>query len=159
MKFTTKKIAISGMVMALYVAVMYCTQTFASGMWQIRIATSIYALGAMFPFLIVPLGLANCLSNLLFGLGPIDVVFGLIIGLMTAGGCYLVKRFKLNDWLIALPIWLLPGLCAPIWLSFLIPGVTYMILVSNLIIAQAVCGVVGVILYKTLMKYRGQLHV
>ena len=159
MKFSTKKIAISGMVMALYVVVMYFTQSFAFREYQIRIATSIYALSAMFPFLIVPLGLANCLSNLLFGgLGTVDIAGGLIIGILTAGGCYLVKRLKLNDWLIALPITLIPGLCAPIWISGII-GMPYWLLAGQVLVGQAVCGVFGVILYKVLFKYRGQLHV
>jgi len=159
MKFTTKKIAISGMVMALYVVVMYFTQTFAFEAIQVRLATSIYSLGAMFPFLIIPLGLANALSNLLFGgLGTLDIVGGFIIGIMTAGGCYLVKKLKLNDWLTALPIVLIPGLCAPIWLSYLL-SIPYLALAGNLLIGQSICGILGVILYKVLMKYRGQLHV
>jgi hypothetical protein len=38
---------------------MLCTQSFAFGQYQIRIATAVYALNWTFPFLVAPLGLAN----------------------------------------------------------------------------------------------------
>ena len=63
----TMKITISGIIIATYVVVMFLTQSFAFGQYQIRIATSIYALASIYPFLIVPLGLANFMSNTLMG--------------------------------------------------------------------------------------------
>jgi len=39
-----KKIAISGIIIAVYIVVMFFTQSFAFGEFQIRVATSLYAL-------------------------------------------------------------------------------------------------------------------
>ena len=62
-----QKLTFSAMVMALYIVVLCLTSSFSFGAYQIRIATSLYALAYLFPFLVVPLGLANLLSNMLFG--------------------------------------------------------------------------------------------
>ena len=61
---TTQKLTLSALVMALYVVVMFFTQSFAFGQYQVRIATAIYAMAGLYPFLILPLALANLLSNL-----------------------------------------------------------------------------------------------
>ena len=70
---TTQKLTISGLMMALYIVVLYTTQSFSFGAYQIRIATSLYAVSYLCPFLIIPMGLANMLANFLFGgLGILD---------------------------------------------------------------------------------------
>ena len=63
----THKLTLSAMMIAIYVVAMYCTQSFAFGAYQIRIATAIYALSYLFPFLVLPLGFANFLSNAQIG--------------------------------------------------------------------------------------------
>ena len=67
-----QKLTVSAMVMALYVVVLYFTQSFSFGAYQIRIATALYALAYLFPFLmilpiiLVPgLGVPSYLSYLL----------------------------------------------------------------------------------------------
>ena len=146
----SRKIAISGMVAAAYIAIMLLTQSFAFGQFQIRIATSLYALSALYPFLILPLAVSNLLSNLLMGgLGLPDIIGGGIVGLVTASLTYLVARFRLNDWLIALPIILCPGLMVPIWLSYLIP-VPYNVLAVSILVGQVIPAITGVILVKQL---------
>ena len=62
-----QKLTVSAMVMALYVVVLYFTQSFSFGAYQIRIATALYALAYLFPFLVLPLGFANFIANFLFG--------------------------------------------------------------------------------------------
>ena len=129
---------------------MYLTQGFAFGQYQIRIATSFYALTAIHPFLIVPMAVGNMLSNILMGgLGVFDTLGGLIVGLITTIAVYLVKKFKLNDWFIAVPIILGPGLIVPIWLSIILK-IPYKVLAASLCIGQIVPGIVGVILVKQL---------
>ncbi|KYZ76821.1 hypothetical protein AXX12_05670 [Anaerosporomusa subterranea] len=146
----SRQIAISGLVAAVYIAVMMLTQGFAFGQYQIRIATSLYALSAIYPFLIIPLAVSNLLSNLLMGgLGLPDIIGGGIVGLLTASLVYLVPRWQLNDWLIALPIIFCPGLLVPVWLSYLIP-VPYEVLAVSLLIGQIIPGITGVILVKQL---------
>lgn len=146
----TQKITISGIIMAVYIVVMYFTQSFAFGAYQIRIATSLYALSALFPFLIVPLGLSNMLSNILMGgLGLPDMVGGLAVGLITSLSIYFIKYYRLNDWFIAIPIILCPGLIVPIWLSVLVK-VPYAILAVSVTVGQILPGILGVILVKQL---------
>ena len=52
---STRKLTISAMVVALYIVLIYLTQGISFGAYQIRIATSLYALAYAFPFLIVPM--------------------------------------------------------------------------------------------------------
>ena len=71
----TQKLTISALCTALYLVVMMCTQSFAFGQYQVRIATALYGLSAIFPFLIIPFGLVNVLANTLMGgLGPLDML-------------------------------------------------------------------------------------
>lgn len=144
------KITVSGITIAAYVAVMFLTQSFAFGQYQIRIATSIYSLASIFPFLIVPLGLANFMSNTLMGgLGLLDMIGGFIVGILTAASCFYLR--KINLYLVALPILVFPTLLVPIWLSYLL-HVPYVILVVNIGLGQIIPSMVGVLIVKYLEK-------
>jgi uncharacterized membrane protein len=144
------KLTISGIVMALYICLMYFTQGFSFGQYQIRIATSLYSLSGIYPFLIVPLALSNLLSNTLMGgLGIFDIGGGFLVGIVTSGAAYLIKRFNLNDWFMCIPIILGPGLIVPMWLSYLL-HVPYMVLAVSLCIGQIFPGILGVIFVKQL---------
>ncbi|WP_353093341.1 QueT transporter family protein [Tissierella praeacuta] len=146
----TKKIAISGVTVGIYVILMYLTQGFAFGQYQIRIATSFYCLSGIYPFLILPLAVGNMISNIFMGgLGIFDILGGFIVGLVTAGIVALIKGFKLNDWFIVIPIIFGPGLIVPIWLSVIL-NIPYKILAASLCIGQIIPGIVGVILFKQL---------
>ncbi|MGE1063784.1 QueT transporter [Megasphaera paucivorans] len=59
----TKRMTISAMVITVYVVLLYMTQSISFGAYQIRIATALYALAYIYPFLVIPLGIANLLSN------------------------------------------------------------------------------------------------
>ena len=146
----TQKLVFSAMVMAIYVVVLYCTQSFSFGAYQIRVATSLYALSYLCPFLVFPLGLANLLGNLICGgLGLLDFLGGFLVGVLTSYAHVLIRKRNLPIWLIILTITFIPGLIVPIWLSYLI-HLPYIALATNLCIGQLVCGVVGVILIKAL---------
>ena len=83
---TTRKLTISAMVVALYIVVLYLTQSVSFGAYQIRIATSLYALAYAFPFLVIPMGIGNLISNFLFGgLGILDMMGGFGVGILTTG--------------------------------------------------------------------------
>lgn len=147
-----RKIAISAMSISLYILIMFLTQNFAFGQFQIRVATSLYALSAVYPFLIVPLGLANFLSNtLLGGLGPLDMIGGMAAGIITTSIVYIENRWNLNDWLMVVPIVLVPGLMVPIWLTYII-HVPYIALVLSVSVGQIIPGILGVLLVKQLRK-------
>ena len=146
----TQKLTLSGAVMALYIVVMYFTQSFAFGQYQVRIATAIYATAYLFPFLVVPLGLSNLLANMVMGgLGVFDIVGGGLVGLLTAGSCALLGKKRVTPWSVAIPITLIPALGVSLWLSKLI-GVPYWALAGSLLVGQAICGVAGAVLVKAL---------
>lgn len=147
-----KKLVLSAMVVAMYVVIMYFTQSFAFGQYQIRIATSLYALSGIYPFLIVPMGIANLISNTVMGgLGLLDMIGGAIVGMLASGIICLIKKYELNDCFTALPIVFVPGLLVPIWLSYLI-HVPYKVLAISLCIGQIIPSIVGVLLLKQLRR-------
>ena len=97
----TQKLTISALCMALYLVVMMCTQSFAFGQYQVRIATALYGLSAIFPFLIIPFGLVNVLANTLMGgLGPLDMLGGGLVGIMTSLTIVYAKRHDLGNWML-----------------------------------------------------------
>ncbi|MBC3888064.1 QueT transporter family protein [Acetobacterium paludosum] len=148
--FYTKKITISGVVIAIYIVIMLLTQSFAFGQYQVRVATSLYALAAIQPFLIIPLGVANLLSNTIMGgLGPLDMIGGCVAGLLTATACYYIK--KINVILVGLPIFVIPTLLVPIWLSYIL-GVPYLVLLVSVGIGQILPSILGVLIVKYLEK-------
>lgn len=151
----TQKITISGAVMALYIVILYFTQSFSFGAYQIRIATTMYACGYFCPFLIIPLGLANLISNAMFGgLGIYDMIGGCIVGMLTTACVAGIRKFHLPEFLVAIPIIFVPGLLIPTYLSQLL-HVPYQVLSVSLCIGQAVpavCGVVGVYIAKGYFK-------
>ena len=159
----------SALVAAAYVAIMYVTQGFAFGPVQMRIATALYALPYLFPFLVVPLALANMLSNMLMGgLGMFDIVGGFAVGLVTAGTPALFRRLNLPTWTVILPVILGPALIVPLWLSrlFAVPewlayltGVPpYWLFVISLALGQIVPSILGYILVKAISKRKEINH-
>ncbi|SHJ90943.1 QueT transporter [Hathewaya proteolytica DSM 3090] len=152
----TKKITISAIVIALYVVVMTLTQSFAFGAVQVRVATSIYALAYLFPFLVLPLGLSNLLSNMILGsLGFFDIFGGFAAGFLTSLLVYGIRRYKLSTLLIALPITFIPGLMVPLWLSSIL-NVPYWTLAFSLCLGQVIPGILGVLLVNLLKNKIGE---
>ena len=152
----TKKVTISAIIMAVYVVVMMITQGIAFGFLQIRVATAIYSTAYLFPFLILPLGLSNSISNMLLGgLGIFDTVGGFVVGVITSSLIYLIRRCRLPVYLIAIPIIAGPGLIVPIWLSKIL-GVPYWTLAASVCAGQIVPGILGVVLVKVLENKAGE---
>ena len=102
---STRKLTISAMVVALYIVVLYVTQSVSFGAYQIRIATSLYALAYAFPFLVIPMGIGNLISNFLFGgLGIFDMIGGFGVGVVTTGIIVGMRKLGLSAWWAMLPI-------------------------------------------------------
>ena len=57
-----RKLTTSGIVIALYVVILFMTQSFSFGAYQIRIVTSLYALSYLFPFLVSLISSQICLE-------------------------------------------------------------------------------------------------
>lgn len=152
----TRKLTTSAIVIALYVVIMVITQSFAFSAVQIRLATSLYSLAYIFPFLVLPLGLANVLSNMLLGgLGIFDIIGGGLVGIITALLVYAIRKYKLNTYLTILPIILIPGLIVPIWLSMLL-NVPYSVLAISLCSGQVIPAILGSFLINTLKSKIGE---
>lgn len=146
----TRKLTISALVMATYIALIYVTAGFSFGAYQMRIATALYAMSYFFPFLVVPMGLANFIANFFFGgLGLVDMLGGLVVGILTTGAIVLIKRYTISSWTVALPILLVPGLLVPLWLSYLL-SIPYSLLVVNVLIGQSLPAIVGAVLVRLL---------
>ena len=147
-----QKLTVSAMVMALYVVVLYFTQSFSFGAYQIRIATALYALAYLFPFLVLPLGFANFIANFLFGgLGLLDWFGGCFVGIIVTAIIVLIRRKGWSRWLMLLPIILVPGLGVSSYLSYLL-HVPYSVLATSLCIGQSVPAVCGVVLVNVLQR-------
>ena len=102
------------------------------------------------PFLIVPLGLANFLSNTLMGgLGPLDMFGGFVAGIITSVACWYLRRF--SAWLTAVPIIVIPTLLVPTWLSIIL-HVPYLMLVLSVGIGQIAPGILGALMVRYLEK-------
>lgn len=150
--FSIRKLTISAMVMAMYIALMGLTQSFSFGAYQIRLATALYALAFLFPFLILPLGLSNMISNFFFGgLGFFDMFGGFLVGICTATVVYLLAKYHRSPIWIILPITFIPGLGVATWLSYLL-HIPYAAMATSLCIGQFVPGVVGAVLIMVLQK-------
>jgi len=146
------QLTLSGIYIALFLVVMLCTQSFAFGQYQIRIATALYGLSAIFPFLIVPSCIANVLSNTLMGgLGILDIIGGGLVGLMTTSLIVYGKKQGWGNWIVMVAVTLIPGLCVPLWLSMLL-NIPYIVLASSILVGQAICGVCSMLLVGALEK-------
>ena len=147
-----QKMTFSAMVVALYIVILAATSSFSFGAYQIRIATSLYALSYFFPFLVVPLGLANFISNMLFGgFGIVDMLGGCIVGMATTACIVFIRRRELNDVLVAVPIVLVPGLGVATYLSYFL-AMPYPVMASGLCIGQLIPAIVGVVMVRALRR-------
>lgn len=147
---STRRMTIASMVIALYIVLLYLTQGISFGAYQIRIATALYALAYLYPFLVVPLGIANLIANFLFGgLGPLDMFGGCFVGIATTWLIVQIRQHDWNVWLTILPIWFVPSLVVSLWLSYLL-HLPYTALVVNLSVGQLVPAICGVFLIQAL---------
>ena len=147
----TKKTTISAMIIALYIVIMYFTQGFSFGQYQIRLATSLYSLAYIYPFLTIPLAIANALSNTLMGgLGIIDIIGGFFVGYVVAKSISQLGKLRYNIKLIFLPIFFI-GLIVPTWLAPILQ-LPYYMLAINISIGQIIPGILGVIVVDSLLR-------
>ena len=153
-----QKMTFSAMMMAIYIVVLYLTQSFSFGAYQIRIARSLYALSYLFPFLVFPLGFANLISNMLFGgFGIADMIGGCLVGILTTASIVLIRKKGWNRTFIAVPIVLIPGLGVAVYLFYFL-NIPYWLMALNLCIGQLIPAVVGVVLVKVLERVWHPVH-
>ena len=125
----------------------------ASGAIQIRISEALTVLPAFTPAAIPGLFIGCLISNLVSGCLPLDVIFGSLATLLGALGTWLLRKWK---WAVPVPPILANALIVPFVLAYVyhIPGgVPYFMLTVG--IGEIIsCGVLGMILYKILARYR-----
>ena len=73
------------------------------------------------------------------------------MGILTSSVIVLGKKYGCGNWIVAAAITFIPGLCVPIWLSLLL-HLPYLVLVSTLIVGQAIAGVCGMLLVTALER-------
>jgi len=137
-----QKIALSAVVAGTYIAVTLLLHPISFGIVQIRIGTALYALGFLFPFLIIPMGLANGFVNLFGTFGILDVVGGVAIGVIATGLCALVGRLHLPRLLVVPALVISIGFIVPTWLSWQ-TGISYWFWVLSIGVSQIPSGVLG----------------
>lgn len=133
----TKKIVFSSLVIAIYIVFVYLTQFLSFGQYQIRLATGLYSLSYFYPFLCLPLGIANMLSNILFGGDIINGIFGFFAGVLTTFTISLLRKVTSKKCILVIPIAIIPSLIIPIWLTYTLT-VPYLILFVSLLIGQTI---------------------
>jgi uncharacterized membrane protein len=143
----TKELARSSLLIATYIVITLVLQSVSFGFIQVRLANTLYGLCFLFPYLVVPMGIASGLSNLLLGgLGLVDVILG---GLSTGIICYIISKLK-N------PLWIIPTITVGISLlisSYLhvLLNVPFELLVPNLLLGQLIPAVLSYVLVKRLL--------
>ena len=145
----------AAMIAAIYVVLTLFISAFnlASGAIQIRISEALTVLPAFTPAAIPGLFIGCLISNLMSGCLPLDVIFGSLATLLGAVGTCLLRRWK---WAVPIPPILANALIVPFVLAYVyhIPGgVPYFMLTVG--IGEVIsCGILGMILYNILCRYR-----
>lgn len=148
----TKKLTVSALFIAMFIAILGATAGFSFGAIQVRVANALYALSYVYPFLVVPTGLAVVLSNLIFGgLGLPDIIGGFIVATVTTSLMVLIKKLKLPKILVVVPTLVIPPLGVPLWLSPIL-GIPYWTLVVSLGLGHIVPAILGYLLVKAVEK-------
>ena len=150
-----KYITQAAMIAAIYVVLTLFVSAFnlASGAIQIRISEALTVLPAFTPAAIPGLFIGCFISNLISGGMLLDVIFGSLATLLGALGTYLLRKWK---WTVPIPPILSNALIVPFVLAYVyhIPGgIPYFMVTVG--IGQIIsCGVLGMIVYRILAKYR-----
>lgn len=145
----------AAMIAAIYVVLTVFISAFnlASGAIQVRLSEALTILPAFTPAAIPGLFLGCLISNTVTGALPLDVLFGSLATLLGACGSYLLRRFK---WAVPIPPIIANALIVPFVLAYVyhIPGgVPYFMLTVG--IGEVLsCGVLGMLLYQVLVRYK-----
>lgn len=145
----------AAMIAAIYVVLTIFISAFhlASGAIQIRISEALTILPAFTPAAIPGLFLGCMISNLITGAMLPDIIFGSLATLLGALGTYFLRKYK---WAIPIPPILANVLIIPWILSYVygFPGSIFYFMLTVGIGEVISCGVLGLLLYNVLCRYR-----
>lgn len=145
----------AAMIAAIYVVLTVFISAFnlASGAIQVRISEALTVLPAFTPAAVPGLFIGCLISNMITGCLPPDVLFGSLATLLGAVGTYLLRNHK---WAVPIPPIVANALIVPFILAYVyhIPGgIPYFMLTVG--VGEIIsCGVLGMILYNVLSRYR-----
>ena len=145
----------AAMIAAIYVVLTIFISAFnlASGAIQVRISEALTILPAFTPAAIPGLFIGCLISNLVTGAMLPDIIFGSLATLLGAIGSYFCRKCK---WAVSVPPILSNVLIIPLILAYVyhFPGsVPYFMFTIG--IGQVIsCGILGMLLYNVLNKYR-----
>lgn len=117
MKLSTKFIATSGIIAAVYLVLTLFSSFFgmSSGPIQFRLSETLCILPCFTPAAIPGLFVGCLLGNIIAGGAILDIIFGSLATLIGAFGTYLLRR---NKWLAVIPPILANALIIPFVLSY-----------------------------------------
>lgn len=145
----------ASMIAAIYVVLTLLSSAFnlASGAVQVRISEALTILPAFTPAAIPGLFIGCLISNVMSGGLPMDVIFGSLATLIGACGSYLLRRWK---WAVPIPPILANVLIVPFVLAYVyhLPGGVPYFMATIGIGEILSCGVLGILLYNILARYR-----
>ena len=145
----------AAMIAAIYVVLTIFVSAFnlASGAIQVRISEALTVLPAFTPAAIPGLFIGCFISNLVSGCLPLDILFGSLATLLGACGTCLLRKWK---WAVPIPPILANALIVPFVLAYVyhIPGGVPYFMVTVGIGEIISCGVLGIIVYNILARYR-----
>lgn len=147
------------MIAAVYVVLTYVFAPFSFGEIQVRIAEALTILPLFTPAAVPGLFIGCLIGNILGGAILPDIVFGSIATLIGAAGTYLLRGNL--PVLAPLPPILANTIIVPFVLRF---GYTVMLPIPFMMLTVGVgeilsCGVLGMILYAALRKYKNIIFV
>ena len=147
----TLKLAIAGMIAALYVALTYVANLFglASGAIQVRLSEALTILPVFTASAIPGLTIGCVLANLLTGCAAWDVVFGSLATLIGAVGTRLLKDKPLLAWIppVASNMAIVPIILIKV---YGVPDAWWFLVLTVGAGEVIACGLLGLLLWKAL---------
>lgn len=146
MKITTKSIARTGIIAAMYAACSLILAPFSYGTIQFRVAEMLTLTPVLFPEGIVGVTIGCLIANAFSPIGVFDLIFGTLITLVAAVLTMLLRK---RIWLAALPPIVLNAVFLPlIWYIFAGEAGYWLNFVSILISQSVVIGIAIPLAYR-----------
>lgn len=110
---TSRSIAVSGIIAALYVVLTMLLKPLAFGEmgFECRVSEAMTLLPVLFPEAIPGLTIGCLISNLFSPVGPLDIIFGTLATLVASVMSYLTRKIRLGSWKLPVVSATWPVLC------------------------------------------------
>ena len=146
---TPRLLAANAILAAVYAAIALVLP--ATAFANYRLATALYTLAPFNPKLIPGLALGNALAGI--PQGPVDVVLGGVVGLLTSWLCS-----RLTPWAAPLAVLIVPTSIVPLWLGVLF-SVPYKAVLPILLLGQVLSAVLAwVVIVPIGVRFGGPLR-